>query len=182
MFVHEGVLREHVRESNRIEGIVATPQTPEYKGHLLAARMAARGIVIDPNLMHAVLGRQIKGFSSFAGRYRTHDLCVGDTQLPRWQHVPTLMRYWHGLVEEFKTFKTLERDVAYMAHLLHVWLLCIHPWEDMNGRNSRLVWNMLRVSRGLSWHIEYARNKRNYYRHIRAIEEQVFKKQNPHVY
>jgi Fic family protein len=121
----------------------------------------------------------MRGFISSGGNYRTCQVSVGGQHMPHWREVPRLMEDWSHLVKQFERSKS---DWEYAAFVLHVWLLCIHPWVDGNGRTARLAWNMLRVSKGLTWHIEPARTKRMYYAKMYAFEEQVFRKENPGVY
>ena len=178
MLVQESLLRRHVLESNNIEGINASPGMPEYDGHLIAARIAACGIT-SPNHLHEILARRVPVLWSFGGRVRTCGVAVGSRRMPHWQAVPELMAGWDGLMEQYLRS---QKDHEEYAYILHAWLLCIHPWVDGNGRTSRLVWNMLRVAKGLPWHIEPARTKHRYYVRLGDFEDQVFKKENADVY
>lgn len=179
MLVDDGLLSRHVYESNLIEQITACPGEPLYDGHLVAARVAARGEIVHPNTLHAILASGVPGLRVCGGKYRPHDVAVGRNPMPRWQKVPMLMEDWFSLVEEYK--QTSE-SIDELAHLLHAWFLSIHPYVDGNGRTARLVWNMLRINRGLPWHIEPAETKHSYYARIRGIETDLFKKTYPKVY
>ncbi len=178
MSTHDGLLRRHVIESNLIEGIRARPGEAEYDGHLAAARMAAAGVA-SPHHLHAVLARRVPGLGAFGGRMRTCGMRVGSRRMPRWQEVPALMSDWEKLAGEYAL---LDGRHAEAALFLHDWLLCIHPWVDGNGRTARLVWNMLRVSKGLPWRIQPARTRRAYYARIEAIEDGVFRTRYPRAY
>lgn len=179
MYVADSLLRRHVKESNLIEGIIAKPGEPEYEGHLVAARVASRGRIVPPNHLHRLLTRPVAGFGSASGSYRTCGVAVGSQNMPHWREVPALMEEWSDLVQQYQKTDT---DSEFAAFLLHAWLLCIHPWIDGNGRTARLVWNMLRVSKGLSWHVQPAHTKYAYYVKIRDIEERIFKKDHEHAY
>jgi fido (protein-threonine AMPylation protein) len=69
-----------------------------------------------------------------------------------------------------------------IARLLHDLLLCIHPFEDGNGRTSRLVLNMLRLRWGLPWLVIESRKKRFYYRSIEHTQETIFRPFFPDVF
>lgn len=179
MFVTEPMLRQHVIESNRIERIIAGPSKPEYRSHLAAARLAADGIVA-PCRLHAALARGVPGMEVYGGKLRTCGVRVGDRVMPHSSHVPRLMEEVDVLIDQYRRVSVL--DCSYAAWLIHAHLLCVHPWQDGNGRTARLVWNMLRVSRGLPWLVQTAASKGRYYREIASFEKCVFYKQYPDVY
>ena len=179
MLVDDSLLRRHVVESNKIEQIDAKPNDPLYEGHLAAARVAAKGKIVHPNKLHEMIAYRVPVLSGHGGKYRTCSIWVGETMMPRFQHVPMLMERWLALVAQYQ-LTTENFDEC--AHLLHVWFMCIHPYVDGNGRTARLVWNMLRINKGLPWHIEKARTKHLYYARIRSIEMEVFKNTHPDVY
>jgi len=175
----DSLLRRHVVESNKIEHIFAQSSDPLYEGHLDAARVAAEGKIVHPNQLHKMIACRVPELNGHEGKYRTCGMWVGDYSMPIWHYVPSLMMRWSSLVEQYQT---ATENLDECAYLLHVWLLCIHPYVDGNGRVARLVWNMLRINKGLSWHIEKARTKQLYYDRIRSIENGVFKKEHPDVY
>ncbi|MEK7614353.1 MAG: Fic family protein [Patescibacteria group bacterium] len=177
MAIADSLLRTHVRQSNLIENIVAFPSEPLYEGHLEAARIAARGIIVHPNQLHRLVCESVYPMRHFAGRYRTCDVVVGDKIMPRWEEIPPLMSRWLEMAGQFVEIESSYSE--YAAYLLHAWLLCIHPYQDGNGRTARLVWNMLRVNKSFSWHIVLASEKLDYYSQIRFIEKNVFRKENP---
>lgn len=177
--VEESILRKHVYESNLIEQIAAKSGDPLFDDHLEAARTAALGVVVHPNELHALLTRRIPEIGLASGEYRVCDICVGQYKMPCFQHVPMLMERWLSLVQEYEL---ADKKLDELARLLHDWFVCIHPYVDGNGRTARLVWNMLRVSKNLPWHIESARTKYRYYEDIRNFEIHVFAKEYPCVY
>ncbi len=172
MTTQEDILRTHVRESNLIEGIAVGEGNPLYDDHLKAARLAALGKFVQPCELHHLLGRRDFHLSVHAGTYRRVELEVGDRPMPAWEYVPVLLGKWLEMVQHF------ERDESGhgpFSQNLHAMLLCIHPFEDGNGRTARLVWNMLRVSKGLPWYVQRADEKYEYYTKIREFEDTVFK-------
>ncbi len=180
MIAVDGVLLlKYVYESNLIEGIIAGPGSPLYDDHLAAAQVAACGVVVHPNELHGLLTNRIPELRMFSGKYRTCDVYFGQNVMPRFEHVPKLMEQWLSLVREYELS---DKNFDELARLLHDWLLCIHPYVDGNGRTARLVWNMLRVSKNLPWHIEEARTKFHYYERIIILEKHVFIKVYPDVY
>lgn len=169
-------LLAHVWQSNLIENIRAKPGSPHHVSHLRAAGIASEGRILHPNILHQALVRGVPGLERYAGSYRHVGVFIGKNmpgnRMPSWLAVPALMDEWLSLVHEYEN---LAEGHAEAAQLLHDWFLCIHPYADGNGRTARLVLNMLRVSKGLPWHIEPAYRKRSYYARIRAFEEQVFR-------
>lgn len=180
MSVSEHTLRVHVRHSNLIEGIIAAPGEPLFDGHLEAARIAAQRVV-HPNILHEILMKHVTGMGHEAGRIRTGHVFVGpekpdpgqpDRTMPKPEVLGELMSHWMYLVEE--VFPETEDPEAF-AFLLHVWLLSIHPYVDGNGRTARLVYNMLRTSRGLPWKILRAWDHPETLVELRAFEGSEFK-------
>ncbi len=180
MKIDDSLLRRHIRQSNLIESIVAFPGESLYEGHLEAARIAARGVIVHPNQLHRLVCGGVDSMRHFAGKYRICSVAVGNKIMPRWEEVPSLMNQWLEMVNQFVEIKSSYSE--YTAYLLHAWLLCIHPYQDGNGRTARLIWNMLRVNKSFSWHVVLASGKLDYYSQIRFIEENAFKKENPEVY
>lgn len=178
MYISASLLRRHVLESNSIEGISEESGKPLFDCHLAAARLAAEGNFSHPNKLHALLTRGVPQLRIGGGQYRRCGVAVGDRMMPHSKFVPTLMEHWFSLVGEYGR---VEDGFEKLSHFLHAWLLCIHPYHDGNGRTSRLVWNMLRLRKGLPWHIESASNKKKYYAEIRRVEK-VFRDRHPNVY
>lgn len=178
----EEVLREHVYESNLIEGIEVDPGDPLFDSHLEAARIAARGRIVHPNYLHHVLTRGVTEMLYFGGKYRRCNVRVGRDICPHWKEVRRLMLQWTELVDDFATYGTTTEDIAFCAFTHQEHFLCIHPYQDGNGRTGRLVWNMLRVSRGLPWQIEPAETKWEYYAKIVDYRNRVFNEHYPDVY
>lgn len=177
----ESTLRRHVIESNKIEGIFAKKGDPRYDSHFAAAQLVAKGEIVHPNELHKILARGVFDLSEHAGQYRKVDVWVGEREMPQWECVPELMDDLWCLVKEHLVLSAEPHVLEDVADFLHARLLCIHPYADGNGRTARLVHNMLRVHRGLLWHIEYAEEKELYYLGIQLIED-AFKEEYPHVY
>ena len=175
MYVNDGLLLRHVLQSNAIEGIRAYRSDPLVADHLHAARIAARGTCAHPLILNAILARRLPGMKGCAGQYRTCEVAVGRKKMPRSSYVPALMARWEGLVREFQRDESAPDDLAAKAFLIHVAFLCIHPFPDTNGRTARLVWNDLRVSKALPWHVQMVQKKWEYYAAISSLEDCVFR-------
>lgn len=174
----ENTLRRHVRHSNLIERIIAFPGEPLYESHLAAARLADSGNTVRPNELHRALG-QGTDLEPHAGRYRTGHMHIGGHTAPGPEHVRALMEDWEYVAGRLADCKD---NPGHEADLLHMWLLCIHPWEDGNGRAARLMLNMLCRSNGLPWRTIPASIAGGYYYSISYFEEHTFRKMYPDVY
>lgn len=181
MQVDPSLLRRHVLESNRIEGIRAL-RGPYYTSHLTAAhyvvRRAAAGSLCHPLVLHGILSRDTE-MEVFGGTYRQVSVWVGMNRMPNWQEVPRLMAWWCEQVARLEYTAESERDHAIL--LLHDLFLHIHPFQDGNGRTARLVLNNLRLKYGLPWQIIESENRPTYYSHIKSTEP-LFKSEFPNVY
>lgn len=205
MYTHEGHLRRHVRESNAIEGVYVKPGHPFYDDHLAAVRIADHGEIVDPNLLHKRLLGRMPLWLHRAGCYRRHDVFIisgkkrhqrrrggiktraytivgKKLRQPSPRHVPMLMDIFHGLVKEYEQLPKSDRRLSAMAWYIHAFFLCIHPYEDGNGRTARLILNMLLRNKGLPWHTQSARKKGWYYARIKAFERDLFRPDYPNVY
>jgi hypothetical protein len=194
-----GVLDLHVRESNAIEGIGGEwnflrqrwddPYVPPcyLHGHLQAAGFVASdpaAALDDPRKVHARLFMPID--RRHAGRYRTDALMrVGERIMPHPRHVEALMADWIGCVQGFMRdtgFASLPEDKAHSALMLHNMFLCIHPFEDGNGRTARLLYNAVRLLSGLDWLVIRACNSDHYMDQLEVYEDTVFRPRYAHVY
>jgi Fic family protein len=180
--VSDITLRHHVLESNAIEQIYdVTPGDPFLDDHLEAARMAAAGEIVHPNILHKILCRRLPEIGPYAGVYRDVEVCIEYqskvNDYPHPDHVKDLMDEWWGLVEEYKMITT---NCDELSFLLHNWFLCIHPYRDGNGRVARLIWNMLPMNKGLTWFIQEEEHRHTYYEKIIDFEERCFKVQPNH--
>lgn len=182
MLVDESILKEHVYASNKFEGIIAKPGDPLYDSHLEAARIASTGNIVHPHELHKALAHNVQGLHESGGIYRDCEVVVGEGNLtPRSECVPSLMRDWFLLIEQYKNYG---ENIEYAAYFLHIWFLCIHPYVDGNGRVARLIWNMLRINKGFSWHVPNPAppEVHIYNTGISRIEKGVFRKDFPDVY
>ncbi len=187
MYIPISLLRRHVRESNLIENIRYRSGVRLVSSHVNAAiqvvRHTARRELLDTLYIHSLLCRGTS-MESFGGKKRDCNVCVGKHDMPRWRQVPWLLNEWRAAVSDYdKDWRKLSRKKrARNARILHDLFLCVHPFEDGNGRTSRLILNMIRLRWGLGWLVIENRRKQSYYRQIRSTQEQVFRSVFPHVY
>ncbi len=167
------VLTRHVLESNKIEDI-HDMSGPLFEGHLEAAKLAAQPQLIHPLDLHRMLARNVPEMQWHAGSYRGVRVWVGPREMPQPYMVPILMQDWDDMVAEYMGYNEASGYVPFAAFFVHCWLLCIHPFVDGNGRTARLVWNNLRIVRGLDWHVQEASDKLHYYAQIEHYENKVF--------
>lgn len=74
-----------------------------------------------------------------AGRFRTHQVYVGDFVPPRPEEVPHLMV---DLVNWLNSEEAWSLHPVEYAAIAHYRLVYIHPFVDGNGRTSRLLMNL----------------------------------------
>ncbi|MBI2048637.1 MAG: Fic family protein [Parcubacteria group bacterium] len=179
---HRRTLERHVRESNAIEHVWAQPGELLYDRHLQAAQLvlarAKKGALTSPVEIHSMLLPELGG-------YRLREVGIGSRVMPPHTDVPARMCEWHSAYERWhsvldkKSAPHWRQWVEDRAWVLHMWLLCIHPFADGNGRTSRLVLNSFIRSAGFRWFIVPEKHKQGYYACIREFEEKVFYNWHP---
>lgn len=104
----------------------------------------------------------------WAGKYRNGKVYIGgaDHQPPDFFEVPALMQ---ELMEWFKENKDKLHPVE-LAALFHHKLVYIHPFFDGNGRTSRLVMNLLLMSKGYPLVIVLKNDRRIYYKTLQKAD------------
>lgn len=182
-------LIEFVKESNAIEGCCRLdPQDPLYANHLVVAQRIFSGEILSSKQVHAILMDGVKEFKYKPGKYRVGNIHVEfgiqKISMPHPIHVDGLMGEWDHDVNKFLSRQDsgTEFDVAQAALDLQFQFLCVHPFPDGNGRVARLLWNMLRIQKGLPWEIVFAKNRMDYYLGIRKYDQNVFRVRYPDVY
>lgn len=183
----QSFLNQFVIESNKIEGYYnLDSRNPLYANHLEVAQRIFNGEVLTPKEVHWVLMNGVDDFKYQPGKYRTRGIYVqfGTQKIskPLPVFVDSLMGEWEHDVTEFLSHRNSPFDVVQKALDLQFQFLCVHPFPDGNGRTARLLWNMLRIQKGLPWETVFAENKMDYYLAIRQYDDTVFRVRYPDVY
>jgi Fic family protein len=177
-----------VYESNAIEGYKDRSGFI-VQSHLAAAldvaEQARRREIPHPARIHRLLSRGIP-LEETGGMYRTVPIYVGSytkwRECPKPKYVPELMALWQEYAREHCEEKGKSpKHYAERAFLLHLIFLCVHPFDDGNGRTSRLLLNSFRLCHGLPWLIVERKDQRAYYARIRAFER-VFREEFSYAY
>ena len=126
---------------------------------------------------HRVLTDGIDYPNNEPGRYRLHDVDVGDYHPPAHEDVPALMR---GFVEWLNFGRGAALDPIVRAVVAHFLLVSIHPFGDGNGRTSRGVESFLLYKAGVnargfySLANYYYQNRSDYFallNHVRFVSD-----------
>lgn len=153
-------IEAYVCQSQMIEGIEFTKSKQLTNDHIAATeyvwRHTAAGDWPDVRVVHRMLSAS---FLFCAGSFRTVPVYVASRRddakrvdMPSPQHVTDLMRWWDRVCQETIKSAWLDRDVESACFGLYYIFLCIHPFEDGNGRVGRLMCNAARVLCGLPWY------------------------------
>lgn len=103
----------------------------------------------------------------FAGSYRDHHVLIsGATHVPPEPH--DIARMMSQLVEWLASAKT---DPLLVAAVAHSWIAAIHPFQDGNGRVSRLVANIALLRAGLPPLIVRNEDRAQYYAALAHSDE-----------
>ena len=96
----------------------------------------------------------------YAGRYRTHQVYVGDFVPPKPEDVPALME---DLVRWLNSAEAWSLHPVEYAAIAHYRLVYIHPFVDGNGRTSRLLMNLRLIQAGYPPVIIKVQDRYKYY-------------------
>ncbi len=174
---------DFIVQSNLIEhGAFLKPGTPQYNTQLRAIEIIKYGTLIHPCEIHKILasGLELGYNDSPAGSLRSEEAYVGSRMLLPASQVPMMLgEWWHCLksIDWPKQSKADPADRESLAWKAHDHFVCIHPFDDGNGRTARLVLNMVRTKLDLPWHIVWNKDVSRYFDAIRSYEDNVFKKQ-----
>jgi len=109
--------------------------------------LRAHGILMN-KVMHSDIARA--GQLVLAGQYRSTAVFAGFVVFPPYSVVP---RAVENLLERYEAFKADKRDPYSLASVLSYDFVAIHPFEDGNGRMSRLLLNRVLAEYGLPFPI-----------------------------
>lgn len=122
--------------------------------------------------INAILLRGIR--DDIAGRYRTKRVIVGDYLPPEHYQVPPLMREF---VAWLNYPQPPELSPILYAGIAHYQLVGIHPFEDGNGRTTRVLTTLLllrygyRVTSYFALESYYNRARKEYYAALSSVDQ-----------
>ena len=89
---------------------------------------------------HRIMMRDLEneqGMSINGGSYRLISVCAGNHTFPAYDCIPACME---RIVKEYNERFSQPHDRYELASWLHLNVVSLHPFEDGNGRLSRLLW------------------------------------------
>ena len=113
-----------------------------------------------------------KSQSNIAGKYRKGNVIITGSKHkpPDGFEVPSKMREFIKWFSENKN----KHHVVELSALIHHKLVHIHPFEDGNGRVSRLVMNLLILKSGYPLAIILRNDRKRYYRVLSEADEENY--------
>lgn len=152
----EMVTKEHIRQSNLIEGI----DDPLQDGQAMVAwqwlsqQRKLDAIVIKK--AHKILMDKSPLTADLRGTWRPHNVRVGSHVAPDHKDVPRLITHW------VKTYRNYNPQEA------HIQFEVIHPFADGNGRTGRMLLWWHQISLGKKPQLLQARERQDYYAWFRG--------------
>lgn len=125
-------------------------------------------------------------FPDWAGRYRTIDVTVGEYEPPHYSKIAELIKLLcDDLEERLKRLPSQETQEQFLAEVISLiaWFqnrfVWIHPFQDYNGREGRLLTNLILLNLGLpiaSIKAETAEDRDRYIQAIKEADKQEYSK------
>lgn len=122
--------------------------------------------------VQAILLKNIR--DDIAGKYRTIQVRVGDYLPPQPYQIPNLMK---ELVSWVKNPEPQDLSPILYAGIAHYQLVAIHPFEDGNGRTTRLLTTLMLVQNGydmtkfFALESYYNRDRKAYYEALSSADK-----------
>lgn len=95
-------------------------------------------------------------FPDWAGKFRTIDVTVGDYKPPHYSQIATLIKnLCEDIKERLKHLPSSDSEEIFLTEIISLlsWFqhrfVLIHPFNDYNGRVTRLLTNLLLLNLGL---------------------------------
>ena len=135
----------------------------------------------EPWTIHHGLFHQIE---PSAGVYRTGVPGSLIGKCPLSEVVPSLMKEWYEKADELITQSgdMKEKKLISCIEELRFEFLCIHPFQDGNGRTARLIENAVRLLVGLPWRIFGYKESYREAERLHNYREKVFLPNRPKKY
>ena len=130
--------------------------------------------LITENLIREINAVILKDIRTGAGRYRTKQVVVGDYMPPEHFQVPILMR---DFVDWLRDPQPARMSPILYAGMAHYQLVAIHPFEDGNGRTTRVLTTLMlgrygyEHTRFFALESYYNRNRKAYYEALGSADK-----------
>lgn len=168
----EEVLRgkKIIAEDQDIKEIINYNKALEYIERL--AKTA--NTLISEQLIREINAIILKDIKDVAGKYRTKQVVVGDYLPPEHFKVPILMQEF---VEWLKDPQPLNLSPILYTGIAHYQLVAIHPFEDGNGRTTRILTTLMLIQHGydmtsfFALESYYNRNRKTYYEALNSADK-----------
>ena len=125
--------------------------------------------------------RNGQGLFINAGAYRKSAVCAGDHIFPSYECIPDSME---RIVSEYNKRVSESHDQYELASWLHFNIVSLHPFEDGNGRISRLLWCYSLMRDGLPFPTVLTSGQRRSQKHLILClnrDRDMLVSNNPHV-
>ncbi len=175
-------IEAYVCQSQLIEGISYTKSPQLTNDHIAATEYVLRcveeGVMPDVRIVHRMLAAS---FLFCAGSFRTVPVYVArhdgkeKVSMPSAQFVPNLMEWWGDVFRQTIKSAELDHNKEGSCVALYYLFLCIHPFEDGNGRVGRLMYNAARLLCGLPWYTITVDIHPALVQELRVFERESFK-------
>ena len=116
----------------------------------------------------------LKDIHESAGHLRTQPACAGmDTQYPDPEFVPTLLE------KVLSSFNDLDKNLCVTPYAKAAWLKCrfveVHPFDDGNGRLSRILMNWVLFKYGFYFSVAIAcdGHKQTKKHHMQSLKKAI---------
>ena len=137
-------------------------------------------VVISVHLIREINAIILKEIRDSAGTYRTKQVVVGDYLPPEHFQVPLLMKEF---VEWLKNPQPPNLSPILYTGIAHYQLVAIHPFEDGNGRTTRVLTTLMLIQHGydmtsfFALESYYNRNRKAYYEALDSADKYRVKEQ-----
>ena len=158
-----------VAEKDDIKEVVNYNRALEY-----VEILAKENTLVTENLIREINAIVLKDIRSGVGRYRTTQVVVGDYVPPEHWQVPILMREF---VDWLREPQPAHLSPILYTGIAHYQLVAIHPFEDGNGRTTRILTTLMLIqygyehSRFFSLESYYNRNRKAYYEALGSADK-----------
>lgn len=131
--------------------------------------------IISENLIREINSLILKGIKdNISGKYRTKQVIVGDYVPPEHFQIPTLMQEF---IDWLKEPQPPNLSPILYTGIAHYQLVAIHPFEDGNGRTTRILTTLMLIRYGYDmtsfFALEsfYNRNRKAYYEALDSVDK-----------